>query len=137
MHHQRFHAIDAIALCSLLAIGAGMLLPALRVARADARQNQCTDNLRDIGQAVFAFENATRELPRTFYNLYGIERAGRLSGLRFFGAHDWYREGCDWLVKHQVPAEAWYVANSNLTVAETRRLARVGQALDDLLDHVG
>jgi hypothetical protein len=35
---------------------------------------------------------------RTFYNLYGIERAGRLSGLRFFGAHDWYREGCEFLV---------------------------------------
>jgi hypothetical protein len=31
---------------------------------------------------------------RTFYNLYGIERAGRLSGLRFLGKHDWYREGC-------------------------------------------
>jgi hypothetical protein len=35
---------------------------------------------------------------RTFYNLYGIERAGRLSGLRFFGNHDWYREGCRLLV---------------------------------------
>ena len=31
----------------------------------------------------------------TYYNLYGIERAGRLSGLRFFGNHDWYREGCN------------------------------------------
>src|SRR5262249_18260668 len=31
----------------------------------------------------------------TFYNLYGIERAGRLSGMRFFYSHDWYREGCE------------------------------------------
>jgi hypothetical protein len=37
--------------------------------------------------------------PRTFYNLYGIERAGRLSGQRFFGKHDWYREGCKFLVE--------------------------------------
>jgi len=32
-----------------------------------------------------------------FYNIYGIERAGRLSGQRFLGRSDWYREGCDYL----------------------------------------
>jgi len=31
----------------------------------------------------------------TFYNIYGIERVGRLSGQRFIGEHDWYREGCE------------------------------------------
>lgn len=44
---------------------------------------------------------------RTFYNMYGIERAGRLSGLRFFGRHDWYREGCQFLVKIQRDDGAW------------------------------
>jgi hypothetical protein len=34
----------------------------------------------------------------TFYNIYGIERLGRLSGRRFIGSHDWYREGCEFLV---------------------------------------
>jgi hypothetical protein len=29
-----------------------------------------------------------------FYYLYGLERAGRLAGIRFFGQHDWYRTGC-------------------------------------------
>ena len=33
----------------------------------------------------------------TFYNVYGIERVGRLSGQRFIGDHDWYREGCELL----------------------------------------
>jgi hypothetical protein len=42
----------------------------------------------------------------------------------------------DWLVKNQVSAEAWYVANPNLTVAETRRLERVGKALEEFLDKV-
>lgn len=28
-----------------------------------------------------------------YYYLYGMERAGRLSGRRFFGQHDWYRAG--------------------------------------------
>jgi hypothetical protein len=43
----------------------------------------------------------------------------------------------DWIVAHQLPAEAWYVANPNLTVVETRRLERVGQAVDEFLDKVG
>lgn len=43
----------------------------------------------------------------------------------------------DWLVKNQVTADAWYVANPNLTVAETRRLEKVGKALDEFLDEVG
>jgi hypothetical protein len=37
----------------------------------------------------------------TLYYLYGLERAGRLSGQRFFGNHDWYREGAEQLVKTQ------------------------------------
>ena len=36
------------------------------------------------------------------YYLYGLERAGRLSGTRFFGRHDWYRTGAEWLVKTQL-----------------------------------
>jgi hypothetical protein len=36
-----------------------------------------------------------------FYNFYGIERLGRLSGQRFIGRIDWYREGCERLVRMQ------------------------------------
>jgi len=42
----------------------------------------------------------------------------------------------DWIVGHQISAEAWYVANPNLTVAETRRLERVGKAVEELLDKI-
>jgi Domain of unknown function (DUF4159) len=42
-----------------------------------------------------------------YYNLYGLERAGRLTGQRFFGDHDWYREGCEYLVAHQNPEGYW------------------------------
>ncbi len=35
------------------------------------------------------------------YYLYGVERAGRLTGTRFFGDHDWYREGAQFLVDGQ------------------------------------
>ncbi len=43
----------------------------------------------------------------------------------------------DFLVKYQIPADAWYVANPDLTVVETRRLQRVGKALDEFLDKIG
>jgi hypothetical protein len=35
------------------------------------------------------------------YYLYGLERAGRFTGRRFFGNHDWYREGAEFLVNGQ------------------------------------
>lgn len=43
----------------------------------------------------------------TLYYLYGLERAGRLSGRRFFGAHDWYREGADYLIRMQLANGSW------------------------------
>jgi hypothetical protein len=42
----------------------------------------------------------------------------------------------DYLAAHQVTAEGWYVAN-DLTVAETRRLKKIGQAVDEFLDKIG
>ena len=43
----------------------------------------------------------------------------------------------DYIAGHQVAADAWYVANPNLTVAETRKLERVGKALEEFLDKIG
>ena len=42
----------------------------------------------------------------------------------------------DYLAKHQVTAEGWYVAHPDLTVAETARLKRVGKALDEFMDKI-
>ncbi len=48
-----------------------------------------------------------------YYYLYGMERAGRLSGRRFFGEHDWYREGAEVLVKRQSESTgAWVGSNA-------------------------
>jgi hypothetical protein len=43
----------------------------------------------------------------------------------------------DWIVKHQIPAEGWYVAHPDLTVAESGRLKRVGEAVEEFLDKIG
>ena len=42
----------------------------------------------------------------------------------------------DYLVKHQITAEGWYVANPDLTVADITRLKRIGKAVDELLDKI-
>jgi hypothetical protein len=42
-----------------------------------------------------------------FYYLYGLERAGRMSGVRFFGRYDWYREGARWLTAEQQVNGSW------------------------------
>jgi hypothetical protein len=43
----------------------------------------------------------------------------------------------DWIAEHQIPAEGWYVAHPDLTVAEAARAKRVNKAVDEFLDKVG
>ncbi|WP_435005744.1 DUF4159 domain-containing protein [Tundrisphaera lichenicola] len=43
-----------------------------------------------------------------YYYLYGLERTGRLSGVRFFGSHDWYREGAEELVHDQDKLDGYW-----------------------------
>ncbi len=47
------------------------------------------------------------------YYIYGVERAGRLSGLRFFGDHDWYREGAAYLVAMQNRVSGFWQGNGS------------------------
>ncbi len=42
-----------------------------------------------------------------YYFLYGLERVGRMSGNRFIGQHDWYREGVEVLLESQEFTGAW------------------------------
>jgi hypothetical protein len=42
----------------------------------------------------------------------------------------------DWIIKHQIPAEGWFVAHPDLTVAETARVKRVAKAVDEFLDKI-
>ncbi|MEE8170707.1 MAG: DUF4159 domain-containing protein, partial [Phycisphaerae bacterium] len=42
-----------------------------------------------------------------YYWLYALERAGMLSGLKYFGEHDWFREGAAYLVGAQRGDGSW------------------------------
>ena len=50
-----------------------------------------------------------------FYYLYGLERVGRLSGRRFFGANDWYRDGASYLVRTQDRLQGFWPGKGNET----------------------
>jgi hypothetical protein len=43
----------------------------------------------------------------------------------------------DWIAKHQITADGWYVAHPDLTVRDIRRLKRVGKAVEEFLDKIG
>src|SRR5579872_3747290 len=59
------------------------------------------------------------------YYLYGLERAGRFSGRRFFinsrgQKHDWYREGAEYLISQQNKGSgAWQERNGDHVVVNT------------------
>jgi Domain of unknown function (DUF4159) len=82
------------------------------------------DRIENCGKGGFniSLQRATDWLARNFhvgqnvgngqqwkyYYLYGLERAGRLTGQRFFGEHDWYREGAEELVADQDRFDGWW-----------------------------
>ena len=43
----------------------------------------------------------------------------------------------DWIAKHQVTAEGWYVAHPDLTVRDIAKLKRTGKAVEEFLDKIG
>ena len=43
----------------------------------------------------------------------------------------------DFIAGFQITADTWYVASPNLTVAETKRLEKVGAAVEEFLDKIG
>lgn len=54
-----------------------------------------------------ADENPSHGPTWYYYWLYAVERVGILSGRRFLGDHDWYREGAAELVQRQKPDGSW------------------------------
>ena len=53
------------------------------------------------------------------YYLYGLERAGKFTGQRFFGKTDWYREGASFLVEGQSPADGSFLKDNEGPVVGT------------------
>lgn len=77
--------------------------------RPDGQPNCCTEREPDeeLERGIawlernFAVGNNPGSGTWLLYYLYGMERAGRLSGRRYFGRNDWYREGARFLIDGQ------------------------------------
>ncbi len=68
------------------------------------------------------------------YYLYGLERAGKFSGQRFFGKTDWYREGASFLVEGQSPADgAWQGDNEGPAIGTSLSLLFLAKGLSPVL----
>ena len=70
---------------------------------AQAEDDALEKGLRWLGKHFSVQGNPSARGPAKlwhYYYLYGLERAGRMTGRRFIGKHDWYREGADYLILH-------------------------------------
>jgi len=75
----------------------------IRCCSQSRQENDRLDRaVRWLGRKFSVSTNpATNSQTWLLYYLYGVERVGRLTAQRFIGAHDWYREGSEYLVAHQ------------------------------------
>jgi len=76
------------------------------------------------------YEDTTRAPSNSrwhYYYLYGLERAGILALVKFFGEHDWYLKGARYILKEQKP-EGWWggsVQTQKTSRGEQKRISPV------------
>ncbi len=98
---------SALILCreELLKPGAGAA-----GARARSKAAKIEEAIRDALawlDANFSVETNPGHPDYHHYYLYALERAGVLTGSRYIGTHDWYREGAEFLLRDQRPDGSW------------------------------
>src|SRR5262249_54047864 len=102
-------SMTVAGIASIAILNQMLLVPHEELSGGEA--NCCGESADDLpiqrGIALLGQEGnfSVRSNPGTheywIYYLCGLERAGRLTGTRFFGQHDWYREGAHALLARQ------------------------------------
>jgi hypothetical protein len=83
-------------------------------------------------KAAFTFATTKAESSKfesySCYTLYGLERIGVASGLKYIGTTDWYQYGADWCVKHQGKTGGWTTASDTDNTAFALLFLALGRA---------
>lgn len=114
-------SMTAAGISSLVISGRQFL--SVQPGRLDGRPIRCAGSAQDrnlakaiewMGRNFAVSRNPLGHDRWLYYYLYGLERAGRLTGRRFFEDHDWYRRGAAFLIVKQSQAGYWAAGNSQI-----------------------
>lgn len=87
-----FTLVELLVVVTILGILAGLLLPAVQMARETARRTECASNLHNIGIALHSFESAYGRFPVGDRRLDGTEHAWSTQILPFAEQANLYRQ---------------------------------------------
>jgi hypothetical protein len=79
-----------------------------------AEKDPVEEGLKWLGRNFTVRVNPGGNSMTFFYYLYALERVGRLSGRRFIGEHDWYREGAQRLLNLQDQFEGYWSGSGGM-----------------------
>ena len=75
--------------------------------KADTKYPPIERGLEWMAQNFSPLQNPGKGPQYFYYYLYAVERVGLASGYKYFGTHNWYREGAAELLRTQAPDGSW------------------------------